>query len=100
MEFGLIAGVTTDVAAVARGAAYQQQEGGASLAQAAAIAIGVGALGPGAGLGYAVGRAMDAVGRNPEAANQIRTTLVIGVALVEAITIYALLIALLILFAA
>lgn len=43
---------------------------------------------------------MEAIGRNPEAANQIRTTLVIGVALVEAITIYALLVALLILFAA
>ena len=62
--------------------------------------MGVGALGRGAGLGYALGRAMDAVGRNPEAAKQMRTTLVIGVALVEAITIYALLIALLILFAA
>ncbi|MDQ3328760.1 MAG: ATP synthase F0 subunit C [Chloroflexota bacterium] len=85
--------------AAVQGAPPSQREEGGNVFQAAALAIGVGALGPGLGLGYAVGRAVDAVGRNPEAVNQIRTTMIVGVALVEAITIYALLIALLILFA-
>jgi F-type H+-transporting ATPase subunit c len=64
----------------------------------AAIAIGVGALGPGIGLGLAVKGAMDALGRNPEAAGDIRTTLIIGAALAEAVAIYAFVIAIIIAF--
>ncbi len=64
----------------------------------AALAIGLGGLGPGLGIGLAVRGAMEALGRNPEAAGDIRTTLIIGAALAEAVAIYAFLIALLILF--
>lgn len=64
----------------------------------AGLAIGVGGLGPGVGIGLAVNGAMNAMGRNPEAAGNIRTTMIIGAALAEAIAIYALLIGLLIMF--
>lgn len=63
-----------------------------------AIAIGVGAIGPGIGLGLAVKGAMDAIGRNPEATGDIRTTLIIGAALAEAVAIYAFVIAIIIAF--
>lgn len=64
----------------------------------AALAIGLGGLGPGIGIGLAVNGAMQAIGRNPEAAGNIRTTMIIGAALAEAVAIYALLIGLLVLF--
>lgn len=65
---------------------------------ASAIAIGVGGLGPALGIGLAVRGAMDALGRNPEAAGDIRTTMIIGAALAEAVAIYAFVIAIIILF--
>ncbi len=64
----------------------------------AAIAIGVGAIGPGLGIGMAVRGAMEALGRNPEAEGAIRTTMIIGAALAEAVAIYAFVIAIIILF--
>ena len=64
----------------------------------AALAIGLGALGPALGIGMAVRGAMDALGRNPEAAGEIRTTMIIGAALAEAVAIYAFVIAIIILF--
>jgi len=64
----------------------------------AAIAIGVGAIGPGLGIGLAVRGAMEALGRNPEAEGAIRTTMIIGAALAEAVAIYAFVIAIIILF--
>ena len=67
---------------------------------AAAIAIAVGGLGPALGIGMAVRGAMEALGRNPEAEGAIRTTMIIGAALAEAVAIYAFVIAIIILFAA
>jgi F-type H+-transporting ATPase subunit c len=67
---------------------------------AAAAAIGIGAIGPGLGLGFAVRGAMEAIGRNPEAEGAIRTTLIIGAGLIEAVAIYAFVIALILIFAA
>lgn len=63
-----------------------------------AIAIGFGAIGPGIGIGIAVNGAMQALGRNPEAAGEIRSTMIIGAALSEAVAIYAFVIAIIILF--
>ena len=60
----------------------------------AAIAIGIGALGPGVGIGFAVGKAMEAIGRNPEAENAVRSTMILGAGLAEAVAIYAFVIAL------
>lgn len=66
---------------------------------AAALAIGLGAIGPGLGIGLAVRGAMEALGRNPEAEGAIRLTLIIGAALAEAIAIYAFVVAIIIAFA-
>ncbi len=60
----------------------------------AAIAIGLGALGPGLGIGLAVSKAMEAIGRNPEAENAVRSTMILGAGLAEAVAIYAFVIAL------
>ena len=65
---------------------------------AAGLAIGLGALGPGLGIGLLVGRAMEALGRNPEAEPAIRLNMVLGLAFAEAIAIYALVVALIIKF--
>lgn len=67
---------------------------------AAAAAIGIGGLGPGLGIGLAVRGAMEAIGRNPEAEGPVRTTLIIGAGLAEAVAIYAFVTALIIIFAA
>ncbi|OGE83401.1 MAG: ATP synthase F0 subunit C [Candidatus Colwellbacteria bacterium RIFCSPLOWO2_01_FULL_48_10] len=68
-------------------------------ALAAAIAIGAGALGPAIGIGMLVSKALEAIGRNPEASPKIQTTMILGVAFVEAIAIYALVVALIVKFA-
>jgi len=65
---------------------------------ATAIAIAVGAIGPGIGIGMIAGRAVEAIGRNPEAANKIQTNMILGLAFAEAIAIYALVVALIIKF--
>jgi len=65
---------------------------------AAAIAIGLGAIGPGIGVGLISGPALAAMGRNPEAAGVIRTNMILAIVFAEAISIYALVVALIILF--
>ncbi len=65
---------------------------------AAAAAIGIGALGPAIGIGLLAGKAMEAIGRNPEAAPKIQTAMILAVAFTEAIAIYALVVALIIKF--
>ncbi len=56
------------------------------------LGVGFAALGSGIGLGTAVGGAMQAMGRQPEAIPRIQTAMVIGAAFIEALTIYALLV--------
>lgn len=68
----------------------------AAKAIGSAIAIGIGGLGPALGIGMAVRAAMEAIGRNPEAAGQIQTSMIIGAALAEAVAIYAFVIAIII----
>lgn len=65
---------------------------------AAAIAIGFGAIGPGIGIGLIGGRALEALGRNPEAESSIRTMMILAIAFAEAVAIYALVISLIIKF--
>ncbi len=66
---------------------------------AAGLAIGLGAIGSGIGMGTAIGGACEGTSRNPEAGGRIMTTMIIGLAMIESLTIYALVIALLLLFA-
>ena len=65
---------------------------------AAAIAIGLGAIGPGLGIGLLAGKAMEALGRNPEARGTIQVNMILGIAFAEAIAIYALVVAIIIKF--
>lgn len=65
---------------------------------ATGLAIGLGAIGPGIGIGILGGKALEAIGRNPEATSKIQTNMILGMAFTEAIAIYALVIALIIKF--
>jgi len=65
---------------------------------ATAIAIGLGVIGPGIGIGMIGSKAMEALGRNPEAESQIRTTMILAAAFAESIAIFALVVALIIKF--
>jgi F-type H+-transporting ATPase subunit c len=64
----------------------------------AGLAMGLGGIGPALAIGMLVGKAMEALGRNPEARAAIQTNMILGVAFAEAIGIYALLSALIIAF--
>ncbi len=64
-----------------------------------ALAVGLGAIGPGVGIGVIVGRAIEAMGRNPEASGKIQATMFIGIAFTEALAIFALVIAFLVRYA-
>jgi F-type H+-transporting ATPase subunit c len=55
------------------------------------LGVGLAAIGSGLGLGKAVGGAMEAMGRQPEAIPRIQTAMIIGAAFIEALTLYALL---------
>lgn len=66
---------------------------------AAALAIGIGALGPAIGIGNLAGKAMESIGRNPEAASKVQSAMILAIAFTEAIAVYALVVALIILFA-
>ena len=73
---------------------------GAVKTLAAAIAIAVGGLGPGLAIGMLAAKAMEAIGRNPEARGPIQQNMILGLAFAEAIAIYAFLMALIIIFVA
>lgn len=60
---------------------------------AKALAIGIGAIGPGIGVGLIGAKAVEAIGRNPEASGKVMSTMILAIAFAEAIAIYALVIA-------
>ncbi len=66
---------------------------------AAALAVSIGAIGPALAEGRSVAAAMDAIARQPEAADTISRTLFVGLAMIETMAIYCLVVALLLLFA-
>jgi F-type H+-transporting ATPase subunit c len=55
-----------------------------------ALVVGLGMIGPGIGIGILVSKALEAIGRNPEAAGKVQTTMFIGIAFTEALAIFAL----------
>ena len=67
-----------------------QIEADAAKLLGAGIAIGLGLIGPGIGIGILGASAMSAIGRNPEATGNIQTNMILGIAFAEALGIYAL----------
>lgn len=65
---------------------------------AAAIAIGIGGVGPAIGIGMIGSKAVEAIGRNPEAAGKVQSMAILAIAFAEAVAIYALVVALIIKF--
>ena len=59
---------------------------------ATGLAVGLGAIGPGVGIGIVVAGALQAIGRNPEAEGTLRTNMFLGIAFAEALFIIALVI--------
>jgi F-type H+-transporting ATPase subunit c len=89
---------TLVLAVMGPGMALAQQAGGGNpsdgyIALAAGLGIGIAAVGAGLGQGRAVAAAMESIGRNPNAADRIQTPMIIGIAFMEALAIYALVIA-------
>ena len=95
-----VAFIAAFVAVLATGTAFAQAaaEHGAGdskalIGLAAGIAIAGAAIGAGLGQGRAVAAAMESIGRNPNAADRIQTPMILGLAFIEALAIYALVIA-------
>jgi F-type H+-transporting ATPase subunit c len=64
-------GLTGDIGAIGKGLVY-----------------GLAAIGPGIGIGFLVGKAVEAMARQPEAAGMVRTTMFLGIAFVEALALF------------
>lgn len=65
---------------------------------AIALLMGVGAVGPALAIGLIGRSGLNAIGRNPEAASKIQTSMILGIAFAEAIAIYLLVVALILKF--
>jgi len=75
----------------------EQLEGMKALAMAIVVSVGV--FGPALGIGMLVAKALEAIGRNPEAASKVQTTMFIGIVFTEALAIFALVVGFIIKFA-
>lgn len=65
---------------------------------AMALAMSVGAIGPGIGIGLIGAKAVEAIGRNPEAASKVQTPMILAIGFAEAVAIYALVVSLIVKF--
>jgi F-type H+-transporting ATPase subunit c len=65
----------------------QEAAGGIDNTGLAALTYGLGAIGPGIGIGYLVGQSVQAMARQPEAAGLVRTTMFLGIAFTEALAL-------------
>ena len=66
---------------------------------AAAVGMGLGSFGTGIGQGIAISKAVEGVARNPGASGKIMTVMLVGLAMIESLAIYCLVVAMIILFA-
>ena len=92
---GVVLAETTDAAVAAEEAAAAAPS---LTSVGAAIAIGLGALGGAIAMGMAIAKAMDGIARQPEADGKIRSVLMLGLVFIETVVIYALIVAILIMF--
>ncbi len=67
---------------------------------AAGLAIGLGAIGAGIGIGNVSGKAVEGIARQPELRNQLQQVMILGIVFCETVAIYALVVALILLFVA
>ena len=99
LAFFAVLGISATVFAQGADAAAVKAQGLASnyglIAIGAGFGIGLAALGGGIGQGRAAGSALEGIARNPGAAGQIRGPMILGLALIESLVIYALIISLL-----
>lgn len=65
---------------------------------ATALVMGLGTIAPALAIGLLAGKALEAIGRNPEATGKVQTAMILAIAFAEAIAIYALVVALIIKF--
>ena len=106
MKNVIVAGLVIIANALLAGLAFAAEEGAAAATAGiiqytvlgAGLAIGLGAIGSGIGMGTAIGGACEGTSRNPEAGGRILTTMIIGLAMIESLTIYALVVALILMF--
>jgi F-type H+-transporting ATPase subunit c len=64
----------------------------------AGLAIGLGVIGPGIGMGMMIGNALQSIARQPELSGDVRTNMFIGIGLIEALALYAFVVSLILLF--
>ncbi len=83
----------TSAAAFAQGAAPAADNSKGYIAIGAALAIGLAALGGGLGQGRAAAAALDGIARNPQASGKIFVPMIVGLALIESLVIYGLIVA-------
>ncbi len=81
---------------IAASVAAQEISADAAKMLGAGLAIGLGLIGPGIGIGILGAAAMNAIGRNPEARGSIQTNMILAIAFAEALGIYALVAAIMI----
>jgi F-type H+-transporting ATPase subunit c len=91
--------VFSSLAMAADGAGNPSDMALAVVAVAAAMGVGLAALGCGIGMGHVISGTQTGIARNPEVSGKLTVTMIIGLALIEALTIYALVIALILLYA-
>ena len=66
----------------------------------AGLSMGLGAIGPGVGLGIMIGKALESIARQPEVSGDVRTNMFIGIGVTEAVALYAFVVALILIFVA
>ena len=102
MLLGIFIGISYSLAVAAEGAAAPatglDSQVKAMIALAAGLGLGIAALGGALGQGRAVASALEGIGRNPGASGKIITPMIIGLAMIESLVIYSLVISLLLFF--
>ena len=95
---GVLMFVMTAGLAFAQEASLKEGPGAWAIFLGAGLAIGIAAQGTGIGMGRAIGSALEGVSRNPSVAPRIMTMMILGLALIESLAIYSLVVSILLLF--
>jgi F-type H+-transporting ATPase subunit c len=92
LTLSLVLVAAAAIAAEGAAAPAAAPAGGLTAAVAALFAIAIAAFGGSIGMGLSISRAVEGIARNPEASGKIMTTMIIGLALIESLAIYTLVI--------